>query len=153
MKLHQNAKELVLLDVDSLGIIIGEIKYNRQTETVLFALEKSAFFDIYFPCTVVFDQQNGLSVHPHIFSSLSKSSIRVQRSKVSCFVLQNDINESIIKQYYDLLFVKESLDIPNFLREDSLQPNSEKKEGEDDNDDDPHPTCSSKVIPFPKPKK
>ncbi len=103
MKLRQNAKELVLIDVDGLGLLLGHIRYNRQTETVLFALEKAAFFDLYFPCTVICDQQKGPVVHPHILSAMTTSSIRVQRSRVSCFVLETDLNPELVRQYQQLL--------------------------------------------------
>ena len=69
MKLRQNAKELVLIEADGLGLILGEVRYNRQTETVLFALEKAAFFDLYFPCTVLYDQERGPVVHDYLFYS------------------------------------------------------------------------------------
>ncbi len=103
MKLRQNAKELVLLNVEGLGILLGHIRYNRQTETVLFALEKAAFFDLYFPCTVVYDQQKGPVVHPHILSAMTTSSIRIQRSRVSCFVLETDLNPDLARQYHQLV--------------------------------------------------
>jgi hypothetical protein len=103
MKLRQNAKELVLTEVDGLGLVLGEIRYNRQTETVLFALEKAAFFDLYFPCTVLYDQNRGPVVHPHVLTAMTVSSIRIQRSKVSFFVLESDINPKLIQQYHDLL--------------------------------------------------
>ncbi len=103
MKLRQNARELVLLNVEGLGLILGEVRYNRQTETVIFALEKASFFDIFFPCTVVYDQQKGPVVHPHILSAMTTSSVRIQRSKVSCFVLESDLNGSLIEQYHKLM--------------------------------------------------
>ncbi len=103
MKLRQNAKELVLIEVDGLGLILGHIRYNRQTETVLFALEKAAFFDLYFPCTVVYDQQKGPVVHPHILSTMTTSSIRIQRSRVSCFILETDLNPELVRQYQQIL--------------------------------------------------
>lgn len=103
MKLRQNAKELVLAEIDGLGLIIGEIRYNRQTETVAFALEKAAFFDLYFPCAVIYDQKQGPVVHPHILTALTTSSIRVQRSKVSCFVHEHDLSPAIFNQYHDIL--------------------------------------------------
>jgi hypothetical protein len=103
MKLRQNAKELVLTEVDGLGLVLGEIRYNRQTETVLFALEKAAFFDLYFPCTVLYDQNHGPVVHPHVLTAMTVSSIRIQRSRVSFFVLESDINPKLIQQYHDLL--------------------------------------------------
>jgi hypothetical protein len=87
MKLRQNARELVLLELSGAGLLLGEIRYNKQTETVLFALEKSAFFDLYFPCTVSFDQNRGVVLHPHVINAMTTSSIRVQRSRVAFFVL------------------------------------------------------------------
>ncbi|NIA08888.1 MAG: hypothetical protein GWP10_03755 [Nitrospiraceae bacterium] len=103
MKLQQNAKELVLVNVDGLGLILGEIRYNRQTETAIFALEKAAFFDLYFPCAIVYDQERGPIIHPHLLTVLTTSSIRIQRSHVSCFILETDINPVLIQQYYGLL--------------------------------------------------
>jgi len=103
MKLRQNARELVLLNVEGLGLLLGEVRYNRQTETVIFALEKSSFFDLYFPCTVVYDQQKGPVVHPHVLSALTTSSIRIQRGRVSCFVLERDLHSSLVEQYHQLL--------------------------------------------------
>lgn len=103
MKLRQNARELVLLNCEGLGLILGEIRYNRQTETVIFAMEKSSFFDLYFPCAVVYDQQKGPLVHPHILSTMTTSSIRIQRSRVSCFVLEEDLNPSLVEQYRQLM--------------------------------------------------
>ena len=126
MKLRQNAHELILIEVDGLGLILGEIRYNRQTETVLFALEKAAFFDIYFPCAVVYEQQRGPVVHPHIFTALTTSSIRVQRSRVSCFVLETDINPELSRQYYGLLKALSLKQGHNFQRED---PNNDHKPG------------------------
>nr|HDM99677.1 hypothetical protein [Deltaproteobacteria bacterium] len=102
MKLRQNAKELVLVELYGLGLILGEIKYNRQTETVLFALEKTAFFDLYFPCTVLYDQDRGPVVHPHVLTAITTSSIRIQRSRISLFVLESDINPKLIEQYHSL---------------------------------------------------
>jgi len=98
MKLSQNAKELVLLNIDGLGLIVGEILFNQQTETIGFVLEKAAFFDLYFPCTVVVEK-NALMLQPHILASLSTSSIRIQRSRVSCFVRESDINPGLVYQY------------------------------------------------------
>ncbi len=92
MKLKQNAQEIVLLSIEGLGLILGEIRYNRQTETAIFALEKAAFFDVYFPCTVIYDQQKGPLVHPHILAAMTVSSIRVQRQKVACYILEKDLN-------------------------------------------------------------
>ncbi len=103
MKLRQNARELVLLNVEGLGLLLGEVRYNRQTETVIFALEKSSFFDLYFPCTVVYDQQKGPMVHPHVLAALTTSSVRIQRSRVSCFVLERDLSSSLVEQYRQLL--------------------------------------------------
>ncbi len=102
MKLRQNAREIVLLNIEGLGLVLGEIRYNRQTETVLFAMEKAAFFDVHFPCTVVYDQQRGPLVHPHILAAMTTSSIRVQRQKVACYVTERDLNPVLIKQYQDL---------------------------------------------------
>ncbi len=103
MKLRQNARELVLLELPGEGLLLGEIRYNRQTETVLFALEKSAFFDLYFPCTVSFDQNRGVLLHPHVINAMSTSSIRVQRSRVNYFVLERDIASGLRSQYIALL--------------------------------------------------
>ncbi len=103
MKLKQNAQEIVLLSIEGLGLILGEIRYNRQTETAIFALEKAAFFDVYFPCTVIYDQQKGPLVHPHILAAMTVSSIRVQRQKVACYILEKDLNPMITRQYQDLL--------------------------------------------------
>ena len=99
MKLRQNARELVLLEIDGLGLILGEIRYNKQTETAIFALEKGAFFDLYLPCAIVFDPQKGPLVRPHVLNAMTTGSIRVQRSKVSCFVLGSDLAPSIAAQY------------------------------------------------------
>ncbi|MDD3553268.1 MAG: hypothetical protein PHC35_01940 [Deltaproteobacteria bacterium] len=98
MKLSQNAKEMVLLNIDGLGLIVGEIRFNRQTETIGFVLEKAAFFDLYFPCMVMVEKNN-LMLQPHILASLSTSSIRVQRSRVSCFVMESELNPALIYQY------------------------------------------------------
>ena len=103
MKLRQNARELVLVEVSGLGPVLGEIRYNAQTETALFALEKSAFFDLYFPCTVIYDQEKGPAVHPHIFSLYTTSSIRIQRSNVSCFIQEADLNPILKEQYNSLV--------------------------------------------------
>ncbi len=103
MKLKQNAQEIVLLSIEGLGLILGEIRYNRQTETAIFALEKAAFFDVYFPCTVIYDQQKGPLVHPHILAAMTTSSIRVQRQKVACYIIEKDLNPMIVRQYQDLL--------------------------------------------------
>ncbi len=103
MKLRQNARELVMLEVSGLGILIGEIRYNKQTETVLFTLEKSAFFDLYFPCAVIYDQKKGAIVHPHIVNTMITSSIRIQKSRVSFFVLESDIAPSVRAQYLQLV--------------------------------------------------
>ncbi len=99
MKLRQNARELVLLEIDGLGLILGEIRYNKQTETAIFALEKGAFFDLYLPCAVVFDPQKGAVVRPHVLNAMTTGSIRVQRSKVSCFVLGSELTPSLVAQY------------------------------------------------------
>ncbi len=103
MKLRQNAKELVLLQIDGMGTIIGEIRYNKQTETAIFTLEKSAFFDLYFPCVLMYDQRQGTVVRPHILSVITASTIRIQRTKVSCFVLGDEISSEIVEQYYNIL--------------------------------------------------
>lgn len=103
MRLHQNAKELVLLEVSGIGFLLGEIRYNRQTETALFALEKAAFLDLYFPCAVLFDQAKGPVVHPHILSVFTTSAVRIQRSRVSCFVPESDLNPALAAQYHGLL--------------------------------------------------
>jgi len=135
MKLRQNAKELVLIEVDGLGLILGEIRYNRQTETVLFALEKAAFFDLYFPCTVLYDQKHGPVVHPHVLTAMTVSSIRIQRTRVSFFVLESDINPKLIQQYYHLLEA--------VLLKQGVSP---RKTGKDQGPDQPKPTGASKVI-------
>ncbi len=103
MKLRQNARELVLLELAGTGLLLGEIRYNKQTETVLFAMEKSAFFDLYFPCSVSFDQNRGILVHPHVINAMTTSSIRVQRSRVTYFVLERDLAPAIRSQYVALL--------------------------------------------------
>lgn len=103
MKLRQNAREIVLAEIDGLGLIMGEIRYNRQTETVIFALEKGAFFDLYFPCAIVYDQKKGPVVHPHLLTALTTSSVRVQRSKVSCFILEHDIHPEVFRQYQEIV--------------------------------------------------
>ncbi len=103
MKLRQNAKELVLIEAAGLGFILGEIRYNRQTETVLFALEKAAFFDLYFPCAVIYDQKTGPVVRPHVVTAMTTSSIRVQRSRVSCFILESDLHPALSRQYTNLI--------------------------------------------------
>ncbi|MCK4425898.1 MAG: hypothetical protein KAV69_04045 [Deltaproteobacteria bacterium] len=136
MKLHQNAKELVLIEVDGLGLIMGEIRYNRQTETVLFALEKAAFFDLYFPCSVLYDQQRGPVVHPHVLTAMTVSSIRIQRSRVSFFVLESDINPKLIQQYHNLL---EAV----LLKQGVTSP---RKTTKDQGPDQPKPTGGSRVI-------
>ena len=136
MKLRQNAKELVLIEVDGLGLILGEIRYNRQTETVLFALEKAAFFDLYFPCTVLFDQKHGPVVHPHVLTTMTVSSIRVQRSRVSFFVLESDITPKLIQQYHHLL---EAV----LLKQGVASP---KKATKGKGPDHPKPSGGSKVI-------
>ncbi len=135
MKLRQNAKELVLIEVDGLGLILGEIRYNRQTETVLFALEKAAFFDLYFPCTVLYDQKRGPVVHPHVLTAMTVSSIRIQRTRVSFFVLESDINPKLIQQYHHLLEA--------VLLKQGVSP---RKTGKDQGPDQPKPTGGSKVI-------
>jgi len=140
MKLRQNAKEMVLIELDGLGLILGEIKYNRQTETVLFALEKTAFFDLYFPCTVLYDQNRGPVVHPHVLTAITISSIRIQRSRISFFVLEPDINPKLIQQYHNL---QEAV-----LRKQSGTL-SGKASSDEDKDDGPYPTeptGRSKVI-------
>ncbi len=103
MKLKQNARELVLIDIAGAGLLLGEVRYNKQTETVFFALEKSAFFDLYFPCTVNFDPQRGPVVHPHVINAMTTSSIRVQRERVNFFVLAQDIAPSVKAQYMDII--------------------------------------------------
>lgn len=99
MKLNQNARDLVLIELDDVGLLLGEVRYNRQTETASFALEKASFFDLYLPCTVVYDQQHGPVVHPHILSAFTTSSLRIQRNRVSCFILEPDLNPVLIEQY------------------------------------------------------
>jgi hypothetical protein len=136
MKLRQNAKELVLIEADGLGLILGEVRYNRQTETVLFALEKAAFFDLYFPCTVLYDQERGPVVHPHVLTAMTISSIRIQRSRVSFFVLEPDVNPKLIQQYHSLLEAvlhKQGITLP-------------KKTTKDKGPDQPKPTGGSRVI-------
>ncbi|MGQ9744412.1 MAG: hypothetical protein ACUVQV_00090 [Dissulfurimicrobium sp.] len=99
MKLSQNAKDIVLIELDGVGLLLGEVRYNRQTETASFALEKASFFDLYLPCTVVYDQQRGPLVHPHILSTFTTSSLRIQRNRVSFFILEPDINPVLVEQY------------------------------------------------------
>ncbi len=103
MKLRQNARELVLLELSNTGLLLGEVRYNKQTETVAFALEKSAFFDFYFPCSVSFDPQRGPVVHPHIINTMTTSSIRIQRDRVNFFVLSADISPALKAQYMEIL--------------------------------------------------
>ncbi|NPA95277.1 MAG: hypothetical protein GXO58_07615 [Thermodesulfobacteria bacterium] len=103
MKLRQNARELVLLDLSGTGLLLGEVRYNKQTETVAFALEKSAFFDFFFPCSVSFDPQRGPLVHPHVINAMTTSSIRIQRDKVNFFVLSPDIAPALKAQYLDII--------------------------------------------------
>jgi len=103
MKLRQNARELVLIELAGMGLFLGEIRYNKQTETALFALEKSAFFDLYFPCIVTFDQKRGPVVQPHAINVMTTSSIRIQRSRVSFFVMEQDIVPGLKAQYMDFL--------------------------------------------------
>ncbi len=103
MKLRQNARELVLLDLSGVGLILGEVRYNKQTETVVFALEKSAFFDLYFPCVVNFDPQRGPVVQPHVINAMTTSSIRIQRDRVNFFVLSQDIAPSVKAQYIEIM--------------------------------------------------
>ncbi len=103
MKLRQNAKELVLLELSGTGLLLGEVRYNKPTETVYFALEKSAFFDFYFPCSVSFDPQRGPVVHPHVINAMTTSSIRIQRDRVNFFVLAQDIAPALKAQYMDIL--------------------------------------------------
>ncbi|GEM_PF-761963 len=103
MKLRQNARELVLVELSGVGLLLGEIRYNKQTETVLFALEKSAFFDLYFPCSVSFDQQRGVMLQPHVVNAMTTSSIRVQRRRVAYFVLEHDIAPALRSQYLLLI--------------------------------------------------
>ncbi len=136
MKLRQNAKELVLIETAGLGFILGEIRYNRQTETVLFALEKAAFFDLYFPCAVIYDQKTGPSVRPHVLTTMTTSSIRVQRSRISCFVLESDLNPALIRQYNDLL---ESV----MLQQELASPSNDKK---DPDPDRPSPSGGTRVV-------
>ncbi len=140
MKLHQNAKEMVLVQVDGLGLLLGEIRYNRQTETVLFALEKAAFFDLYFPCAVIYDQQQGPVVRPHIMTTVTSSSIRIQRSKVSCFVLEADLNTSLVEQYNILFDTLISRQVPPLHRGQITDP--------DDNPDKPQPPSGPRVVPL-----
>lgn len=99
MKLRQNVRELVLVEIAGLGPVLGEIRFNAQTETALFALEKSAFFDLYFPCSVIYDQKRGPVVNPHVFFLFTQSSIRVQRSHVACFIQETDLNPVLVEQY------------------------------------------------------
>ncbi len=139
MKLHQNAREMVLVQVDGLGLLLGEIRYNRQTETVLFALEKAAFFDLYFPCAVIYDQQQGPLVRPHIMTTVTSSSIRIQRSKVSCFVLETDLNTSLIEQYNMLL---------DTLMSRQVSPPRGQVTDSDDNPDKPKPPGGPRVVPL-----
>ena len=136
MKLQQNAKELALVEVDGLGFILGEIRYNRQTETVDFALEKAAFFDLYFPCAVLYDQERGPIVHPHVLTALTTSSIRIQRSHVSCFVLETDLNPKLIQQYRSLLDVL-------LAKQATVSP---QKKADHQGPERPKPTGGSRVV-------
>ncbi len=99
MKLQQNAKEIVLMSIDGMGLVIGEVRFNRQTETAVFALEKAAFFDLYFPCIVGIDQKGTLMLQPHLASHLSIGSLRIQRSRVAFFVMSNDLHPMVLEQF------------------------------------------------------
>ncbi len=136
MKLRQNAMELVLLEVEGLGMVLGQIRYNKQTETATFALEKAAFFDLYFPCAVLYEQKQGPVVRPHLLSAMTTSSIRVQRSRVSCFVMETDLNPSLHNQYKALL--------------EAVAPPPRPLESEDDGPDKPR--GGKRIIPL-TPKK
>lgn len=103
MQLRHNAREIVLIEVGGLGFLLGEIRYNKQTETALFALEKAAFLDLYFPCAVVFDQVKGAVVRPHVLSVFTMSAVRIQRSHISCFIYGKDLNPGLVEQYRSLL--------------------------------------------------
>lgn len=130
MKLKQNARELVLIEVSGAGLLLGEIRYNKQTETALFALEKSAFFDVFFPCSVVFDQNKGVLIHPHVVNAMTTSSIRVQRSRLAYFVLERDISPGLRSQYFAL--VNQLMGKTGSRETTCLRP-------EDDNSPDDHP--------------
>lgn len=103
MKLQQNAKEVVLMSIDGMGLVVGEVRFNRQTETAVFALEKAAFFDLYFPCIVGIEQKGGLMLQPHLAAHLSIGSLRIQRSRVSFFVMSHDLHPMLIDQFNSLI--------------------------------------------------
>jgi len=103
MKLGLNAREIVLFEIAGLGLIIGQIQYNRQTETALFVLEKAQYVDLLFPCAVTYDNQQGPVVRPHILTILTTSTIRINRNNVSCFIMENDLTPGVMKQYSELL--------------------------------------------------
>lgn len=136
MKLRQNAKELVLIEASGLGFMLGEVRYNRQTETVLFALEKAAFFDLYFPCAVIYDQKTGPVVRPHIVTAMTTTSIRVQRNQISCFILEPDLHPALVKQYNTLL---ENI----ILQQEKISP---AKRQPDDDPDKPTSPGTTRVV-------
>lgn len=142
MKLRQNARELVLLEIDGLGLILGEIRFNKQTETAIFALEKAAFFDLYLPCAVIYDPQKGPVVRPHVLSAMTTGSIRVQRSKVSCFVLGSELAPSLAAQYQAVLKGL-GLDPTN----ESRPPQSK---GHEHDPQKPGPSSGPRIINLPK---
>jgi len=140
MKLRHNAKEVVLLEIDGLGLILGEVRYNKQTETALFILEKAAYFDLYLPCAVIYDARKGVVVQPHILGVLSTGSIRVQRSKVSCFIFGDDLSPHIKAQYQAV------------LAELGLPGKGPQRGSHDEKGDDPHGPSSGgpRLITLPK---
>jgi hypothetical protein len=139
MKLGLNAREIVLLEISGLGLIIGQIQYNRQTETAMFVLEKAQYFDILFPCAVLYDNQHGPIVRPHLLTILTTSTIRINRNNVSCFIMENDINEIVLKQYSELLM--------NNMHKTTVRhlPNKD--------DDDPNKHKGGKIINLKQPPK
>jgi hypothetical protein len=69
---------------------------------------------------------------------MTVSSIRIQRSRVSFFVLESDINPKLIQQYYSLLeavLLKQGVTSPGKATKDK-----------DKGPDQPKPTGGSKVI-------
>lgn len=139
MKLGLNAREIALFEISGLGIIIGQIQYNRQTETAMFVLEKAQYFDILFPCAVTYDNQRGPVVRPHLLTILTTSTIRINRNKVSCFIMENDLNPTVIKQYSDLLM--------------SNMPKANVRHLPSKDDDDPNKPRGGKIINLKQPHK
>lgn len=119
MKLGLNAKEIVIVDVLGTGLLIGQLQYNRQTESAIFVLEKAQYFDLFFPCAILLDNQHGIFIRPHIASFLSNGTIRINRSNISYFIMENDINPQIKKQYIDLISMHIMRKNPTELIEDN----------------------------------